>query len=784
MALDNKRSFIKVMIAFIFASSLLFFFQPPVVEANYDPVLDLEEEGEKPSVIEKQLIKLLVNFGNWLIDVSNAQDVSVLVFQDKSVLGDDDKFISNTTSADRENMIMGIFPSGLFDGISAFYDFFSSLLPIPMVVLISLGGLFLLFDVMKSNETRSKVKEILLGVVAVILLIRFGVFLWSWLIDINYFIVDSIRAVLAENGVVISRFTQTIFDSSQASDLSGVNNVGVAVLVIVAIFMTFVINYQYMMRLIQLSMLVVLFPIAMLSAMMPTRKSVINIWFTAFTSNVFLQAAHAVSLGLFFYALTNAPEIGFWLVMAMLFGLPSMADVVNRIVSGFTGEGAGGGLKTSAGNMSGVAGLMAISKIGSTVLGGKSKGSSSTSKNESKVNSQTESESKFGNMLGGGTSDGMNANGADGAKGSTTAPVGPGGNGQSTLDKGAGADSKSSQTRTQRNHGVKAGSSAAGAGARALKGASRVAGGVAKTGGKLARSQAARQAVKGGTVLAAASAGAIAGTMVTGKAGTGAVVGASIGQPLGKLAGSAQEKIGKGMQYGGEMVKGQADHALGRTDSAQEYTNERLGFTDKAQMYDKQEMGRMGEELIGGKTGRAIGSAVGSANEFIGRNFGNESAKEAIQRVDSRKDLNGQIEESRGFEKEAYENKDMAQSNYQSVRLQYGDHTEAGQQWKQETQKNFEETRQAHKSDPKNVEKKQAYDKAKEDVKKPHPKVQEAEKEFKKHDQVHAYHSHQTKQLQKQQELFYKTKNKATQKSLQADDMSKFKTNHKQSGQL
>jgi hypothetical protein len=727
MVLVNKRTFKKLFITlFVF----VLFLQPLTVFAEYAPILDKEEmeEGNKPGIIEKNLSKLILNAGNWILDLSNAQDVSVLVFQRAEVADGDNDQLTNKSSADRANMYFGIFPAGLFDAISAFNTFFTSLLPIPMVLILSFGGLFLLLDVVKSNESRSRAKEMLLGTVAAVMFIRFGHILWGVIVDINYVITDGIYTVLKSNGIEVVRFTDTIWNSSQYSDLSASQSIGVALMLILAIGMTFVLNYQYMMRLLQLSVLLVLFPFVVLSAMIPSKSSALNTWFTAFVSNVFMQAGHAVALGLFFYSLTKASGMSFWLVMAMMFGLPAMADVVNRITGAFTGEGGGGGMKSSASNMSGMAGMMAISKIGKTVAGGKDKkadaqgqGSDSGRSNESTVGGGVESNSSNAPITSSGSM----------SQGNGSAPIGGG----SSITKGSVG-------------GGGALSRVASAGSSLAKAAGR--------GGKaLATSSVGGAMIRGAAVATTAGVGSVVGTMTTGNGNTGAYMGAQLGRPIASAGNFVREKVGKGIQQASEYTSGALDAKQGIVDSPHAYTNERLGFNEQAQLYDKQEMGRMGQELIGGKTGKAIGSAVGAVSNFVGSKVGSPEQKEAIARVGERQGLVPQIEQSRFNQGHAKQELQEAKLEHNHMTSQYGPKSEAGIAYAQQNGQNAL-----------------------------HPEYQKSQQKYNQKEANFNQHAYQTDQLEQKHSNMYRINQKAQSMTQQANDMKPLQSQLKNSGTL
>lgn len=709
-------------------------FQPISTFAEYDPILTEEslDEENKPGIIEKNLSQLLINVGNWLLDVSKAQDVSVLIFQREEVLdGVEDEVLTNSSSANREAMYFGIFPNGIFKGINQFNKILTDLLPLPIMIIFVGGGLLLLVDLIRSEASRSKLKEMLLGLIFVVVMVRYGHMAWGFIVDINYVIVDSVYLGLKSAGIDVVRFTNTIWDTSQFDSLTSSKSFGVALMILAAVGMTFVLNYQYAMRIIQMGILLVMFPVVLLSAIMPSRRNILNTWFVQFSSHVFIQSGHAIALGLFFYSLANSAEISFWLIMAMLFGLPAMADVVNRLVSGFFGEGMGGGIGTSAGNMSGISGFMAIASMGKTIAGG-GKHKAKSDMMESPLREDKGSSIGGKNLI----SPQISTSSISSEGGATSAPIG-----------------SSVQTRSDRH------TSQGGSGLSAL---STLAKGTASAGKKLATSNVAKAGIRGAGVIGAAGAGAIVGTMVTGKANTGALIGSQLGKPLGQAGNYVFNKAGKGIEQTGEMLRGRLDMKQGKVDNPNIYTNERLGYTDQAQLYDRQEMGRMGEELIGGKTGKAIGTAVGSIGHFMGSNFGSSETRENIVKVNERRSLGDQIAFSRANEQSAKEDVSSARLEHNHMLSQYAGHTQSGQEWEKTKQENLNKAEMNLKRHPKNEQAIVQYESAKKSMSLPHPEIQKSQANLHSREATYNKHAYESRQLEQKQANIYKINNQAS----------------------
>lgn len=366
-----KRAFIILFLA-------VFVILPPTsMFVNAEIINEEDASKESSGLFESILSKTMLSFANSLIGLTGAQDVSVLVYQEQEIISSHEAFFTNATHANKDSLVYGIFPEGIYKGIAIFYDAFNGAIPGPIVALITLGGFLLLLDVFKGNSQRSQVKEWLLGLVMAILAMNYGSTLWGMVIGLNDILVSGTYQLLTSNGIQVSSFISTIWNTGSTESIFDSKNLLVALIVTCACITTFIINYQYMLRMITLGVLIVMFPVVVVLLVMPSKRSAIGQWFNLFASNVFMQTAHAISLGLFFFFLKFAEGFDFWLVLVMFFGLPTVTDLVQRIVGMALGDGFGGGLGTSAKNISGASSIMGLAMLGKNMLGKESGTSSS-----------------------------------------------------------------------------------------------------------------------------------------------------------------------------------------------------------------------------------------------------------------------------------------------------------------------------------------------------------------------------------------------------------------------
>ena len=644
---SNKRTFKK----WFSICALLFLTIQPVI-AFAEPILneDNMKTEEKPGLVERHLSKFVLNVANSLIAVMQAQDVTVLVFQRDDVV-DDTAAFENKANASRESMSFGIFPDGLFDGIAQIYDVINNLIPIPIFVLFAFGGLFIMFDMIRSPEEISRAKELIVGVIVGVLLIRFGHLAWEWIVRINYFIVDAIFLALNDGGITVKSFIATVWDPSATDEVMKAPSFVTAILVVCALFMTFVVNYQYMIRMIILAMLITLFPIVIVSSVLPSRRKVINTWFTEFTSQIFIQSAHAFALGLFFFALNKSGDLNFWLVLAMFFALPTMADVVKRLVGVFTGEGGGGGFGRSLSNASGFGSMMAIASISRGVFAGRGKGKEGANSfgfgkaNSNKTNASSSggnSAIPTGNEGMGMGSPIMNSNNlSDEESSGSSVPM--------------GSELNSTSTNTEEN-------------TERPRGVAKVGNVISNSGKKMANNPELAKLSKLAAVGGMATVGAMASTMVTGDGSKGAMLGAGVGLAGAKVGEGVKGKTGKAIEIVGEVGQSKA---TGK--KALALTKQRLGYQGKTQFGDPSEATRMGQELIGGGTGKAIGSTVGNMQYYGGKLAQNYSskAKEINNTVNAKRDLDWSVGQKRQEVSTLYDQRENQRKDLDYFKAQY-----------------------------------------------------------------------------------------------------------------
>ncbi|HWO75545.1 MAG TPA: hypothetical protein VNM69_06435 [Bacillus sp. (in: firmicutes)] len=537
------------------------------------------DEMEKPTYAERFTSGLFTSVANDFIKLFGAQDVSYLVFQRESIAKDD--WLKDGFLGDREGLVLGVFPEKYFNGIATFYDFFRSLLPIPAVVLLAGAGLLLLIQGF-SSENRANAKTYLAGFIYFVLVMRFGTIIFEILFGINYFIVDAVWSLLKENEIPVGRFLDTIWGGKEGfEELTGFGGLGIALMVFCAVFMTFVLNYQYSLRMIMLSVMIIMFPFVMIGLIFPTKRQALSLWVHEVISHIFVQAAHAIALGLFFYMRHHINEISFWLLLSYFFGLPTIVGAVQSVTGSVLGVPTGGGNRMLNGfnSMMGITALMSAGRMVNTLRGKKDGGVLDKGGDKmEQMDRKGEASDRLQSPL-------------DLEKGNKTKGSAIGySNGKA---KSYGVDGRIT------NHG----STLMG---NAIRKTAQVVGGV------------------GGAV-----GGAAISTMMTGNPVTGAAVGGALG---GATVGKVGARIGSAVDGTTNLIQDAKDNNVEFIDA---FKN-RIGYEDKSQLFDPKQAAMIGEN-IAGTPGRVLGAALGHGNQMANKVLGDRYGAESIQTID---DLN------------------------------------------------------------------------------------------------------------------------------------------------
>lgn len=323
-----------------------------------------ENRDNKPGLAERTVSDIILAIPNYILRALGLQDVTILVFG-KNPNPTEDGFLQGDCAGKndcREGLYLGVFTEGMMSAIAAIYDGFERFLPYPLVIGLLIIGFLTLYYGMTA-EGRSKYKDYASAFLVALIAIRFGHYLWIFATNvINYFI-DLIWAIMIKHDIRPDFFLNMIWGSGSSGYDSMVSHRGfaLALVVLVAVISSVMINYQYAIRYIMLSVLLAAFPISCVLTIYPKYRHSLQTWWDEFLSNLLLPLAHSLALGLFFLLLRySSDEVSVWIIIAYFFALPVITNIVRRLVGA---QESGGGTWGALGTMAGIGGVMALKKM-------------------------------------------------------------------------------------------------------------------------------------------------------------------------------------------------------------------------------------------------------------------------------------------------------------------------------------------------------------------------------------------------------------------------------------
>ncbi|MCL6557791.1 MAG: hypothetical protein K6U74_03125 [Firmicutes bacterium] len=303
-----------------------------------------EQQADWP---ERMASSLLIAILNYFIEMLGLYDPIDLIYQPNTTR--DEQGQLKKTDTDKENLILYTFTGKEFEALSNYYNRLQNFVPISLVVVVVLMGLGVIYTSVNPNS-RITAKEYFLGLLLGVALLKFGVFVLSVIFDINHTIVKYFEWMVGDS--LKNNFLDTLINTDTV-------RLGQAIIAFVSVFSIGVINWQYVMRKIIIALLIGLIPLVAVISVIPSKRSALDYWFKEFIAQVFLQSAHAavLSLGIL---LIQADNSNFWVELACIAGLPSIAVIVRRVIGA---ESLGGGFSGSLGAMIGLGSLFALGKM-------------------------------------------------------------------------------------------------------------------------------------------------------------------------------------------------------------------------------------------------------------------------------------------------------------------------------------------------------------------------------------------------------------------------------------
>lgn len=310
-----------------------------------------KELEDDVSWFQKMMADVILAIPNWLIKVLGLYDPIELVYM-VDLPGNEYKPAGASSPADLP--YLHVFTENEMESLAYVYDTITEYVPITLVVAIVLMGLGMLYS-SANPQARIGVREYVLGLIAAVLLLKFGPQLLVFVFEVNYVIVKWFHSMA--DGFIQQSFLHSVFDPTTLT-------IGGALLAFIGVFAVAVLNFQYVMRKIIIALLIALIPLVAIIAIAPSKREVLGIWFKELVAAIFLQSAHAAVLTfllLFIYAAGEGTANAFWIQIACLLGLPSLANLVRRAIGAETfGDS---GIMSGVGAMFGLAALAAMGKM-------------------------------------------------------------------------------------------------------------------------------------------------------------------------------------------------------------------------------------------------------------------------------------------------------------------------------------------------------------------------------------------------------------------------------------
>lgn len=212
---------------------------------------------------------------------------------------------------------------------------------------------------------------------------------------------------MIQSGVTPGFFMDMIWGggSSGFKSATQIGSLPLTILLLMAGMMLLSLNYQYVMRIIILGLLILIFPIVTTITIFPAYRHALQTWMKEFVAQVTLQLAHALALGVFF-VLIITPGFGnggtFWLMIAYFAGLPAIANLIRELL-GLQG-GIGGGAMGVAAGMAGISSLANMSRMFTRNPGGRSTDTGGSTSTDGQTDSTTGGSGTMQPKLSGATS--------------------------------------------------------------------------------------------------------------------------------------------------------------------------------------------------------------------------------------------------------------------------------------------------------------------------------------------------------------------------------------------
>jgi hypothetical protein len=320
-----------------------------------------KDDKYKASVGEQWIASIINGFTSWIFGIFDMQDVVSLVYgKNPDSVVDIEKLTKGCDNGDcREGKVYGVFDSGMFQAIDIFYTASSRYAPLIFVMAIVVIGLYIAYF---GGDARSRIgaKDYMLGLILGIVALIYGPYLWDLIFAVNYTITDGVWALMLDHNIYVDNFLNMVWGNMGFEDFTSNRTLATAGIGLSASMMTATLNFQYAMRLIFLAILFSSFPLVCGGSVFPRYRDSLNIWWTEVTSNVFMDAIHAVALGVFFMSIHYRSDLSIWIFLAYFLGMGSIVALIRRVFKIDGAHNHMGGVLGGLGSMMGIGSLMSL----------------------------------------------------------------------------------------------------------------------------------------------------------------------------------------------------------------------------------------------------------------------------------------------------------------------------------------------------------------------------------------------------------------------------------------
>ncbi|MGB9791117.1 MAG: hypothetical protein ACPLTR_00890, partial [Thermacetogeniaceae bacterium] len=230
-------------------------------------------------------------------------------------------------SGKKVNKGVGPFDEEDWDRLVKWYTLTAGFVGILMAFSFVVSGYRTMISPIANPSKQADAKLDLLHILMAVFIVMSALLIFHILADLNDWIVDFFyAATVAKTGSLPNAM-------SLSQDYSG--TLGGALVRLAFIGIRFYLNFLYVIRKFVLAAILVLTPFFAFSWAAGRNSQPIGVWIGELTSNVFMQAAHAVTLSLYFTMFASEKGMPFWVPIVALSALIPIAEVVRNLLQGY-----------------------------------------------------------------------------------------------------------------------------------------------------------------------------------------------------------------------------------------------------------------------------------------------------------------------------------------------------------------------------------------------------------------------------------------------------------------